>query len=175
MDQIFDSVRDPRFGDSPRPVGAISPIATPFATVQLDINDLITRFNDATDGTGKGDFVSDVNETLQLIKSSTIPFNLKFLDKNGQPADLTGATAASLVIMQDLSGLSPAILSIDTTGELALDIPNSKVIASPTQDQADLFKPGTWVGQVCVSFSGVLKYSKYFFATILPAVAPVPA
>ena len=110
---------------------------------------------------------------LELLQGSVRPFNIELKDGADEPEVLTGATDATFRVLADPEVATSPIIDMDTTvGDLAIDIPNSKLTGTLSQSDADALTPGVYVGQAGIKISGSWLYTEPFHVRIKDSFAP---
>lgn len=104
--------------------------------------------------------------TLDLCVGDAQPFYVYLTDSKDLGANLSAATGARFTILTDVGG------SVLFSKTATIDIPNSRVVISPTQGEADAFIPGEYPAQVSILINSVWRKSLRFYVTIEKAIAP---
>lgn len=113
-----------------------------------------------------------MNDPLELIIGSTTDFDVELFDDNDAAEDLSEVTEATLVIKDALDGFDVLLLRRTTDDTLTVDVANSKLTATLTQDEADDLEAGQYVGEVALEIDGKWRHSRPFLVTIRPSAAP---
>lgn len=91
-------------------------------------------------------------DRLDLIKGSTIPFEIVVLDGDGNPESLSGADKASLTVRDKAGGT--VILQRDTVaGGLSIDVATGKLLGTMTQVVADGLTVGYFIAASAVHYT----------------------
>ena len=114
-----------------------------------------------------------MSRSLTIQQGSTADLTIRLFDPNGDPEDLTGATAANLTVRTLLDDDTTEELARSTTaGTLSVDIAGSKLVASLNQAEADALRPGDYAGQASVEIGGAWLVTRQFDVRILPKGVP---
>jgi len=111
--------------------------------------------------------------TLTLLQGSVRSFDIGLVDSNEVAEVLTGATDATFRVLADPDDATSPIIDQDTTvADLVIDIPNSKLVGTLTQSQADALDPGLYIGQAGIKIAGSWLYTEPFHVRIQDSFAP---
>lgn len=107
--------------------------------------------------------MSDINRKLTLTAGDTYPIDIYIVDENDTAVDITGATSVSFSMAAP--GSDTAVASGSCT---VVDASAGHVRYSWGAGETDT--PGTYYGQVSVTFSGGIRHTRRFVIEIEEAI-----
>ena len=114
--------------------------------------------------------MSDVAEVLELIKGSTLSFDLELFGSNDAALDIALCTEATFTMRKALDGSNILVRkSIAPDLNLTIDIPNKKLTATLTQGEADALVPESYVADVALKIGGKWVHTDLFNVDVLPS------
>lgn len=91
---------------------------------------------------------------LTLLVGSKKSFDVLLVDDDGSKEDLTNADHATFVIKTDVDASTDILLRRTADANLTIDKPNSKLVCTLTQVEADALVPGVYIGQASIRIDG---------------------
>lgn len=109
---------------------------------------------------------------LEIVKGSTRPIVLDFLNEDDVTMSLTGATAATLAVKSSRDDSADVLLLRTADGNLAIDEAAGTLTGTISQVVADALDPGTYIANASVQFAAGWQPTDPFLVTVLDSVAP---
>lgn len=116
---------------------------------------------------------TDVSEVLELVKGSTVSFDVLIFDPNDVKEDLSIYDQATLSIREEEGGANLLLRRVADLN-LSINVSAGKLTATLTQVEADALKPGTFIVDVALRETAGQKWRhlERFNCRVLNSFAP---